>query len=118
MELKCSVQHYHWGKLGEKSEVALLSKASDPEYEILNHKRYAELWMGTHPSGPSMLSKTGETLHEWIQKNPHTLGVRAQELFGVQLPFLFKVLSVDQALSIQAHPSKVNLYISGYYIWL
>uniref|UniRef100_A0A1B6EHC0 mannose-6-phosphate isomerase n=2 Tax=Clastoptera arizonana TaxID=38151 RepID=A0A1B6EHC0_9HEMI len=108
MELICSVQHYDWGKSGEHSEVALLSKASNPDYEIVNHKRYAELWMGTHPSGPSMLSKTGENLHEWIQKNQNTLGEKVQEMFGVQLPFLFKVLSVEQALSIQAHPSKAH----------
>lgn len=53
---------------------------------------YAELWIGTHPKGPSTL-KTGESLRDAI---------------GEDLPFLFKVLSAGKALSIQAHPDKEN----------
>merc|ERR1719223_2038612 len=53
---------------------------------------YAELWIGTHPKGPSKV-KTGEMLSEVI---------------GEELPFLFKVLSAGKALSIQAHPDKEN----------
>jgi mannose-6-phosphate isomerase len=34
------------------------------------------------------------------------LGNRTLQTFGPTLPFLFKVLSVEKALSIQAHPSK------------
>ena len=53
---------------------------------------YAELWIGTHPKGPSKV-KTGEMLSDVI---------------GEELPFLFKVLSAGKALSIQAHPDKEN----------
>jgi len=51
---------------------------------------YAELWIGTHPSGPTRLPN-GDTLEQTV---------------GGQLPFLFKVLSAGKALSIQAHPCK------------
>ena len=51
---------------------------------------YAELWMGTHPSGPTTL-RDGSTLEDAV---------------GGPLPFLFKVLSAGKALSIQAHPCK------------
>ena len=48
--------------------------------------------MGTHPSGPSkveLASGKQQPLSEYL---------------GTDLPFLFKVLSVKKALSIQAHP--------------
>jgi mannose-6-phosphate isomerase len=50
----------------------------------------AELWFGTHPSGPSTVA----TRH----------GPRpAVEVVGA-LPFLLKVLAADKALSLQVHP--------------
>lgn len=66
---------------------------------------YAELWMGTHPNGPSVL-KNSSTLEEWIGKDPSVLGEESRKVFGDTLPYLFKVLSVNKALSIQAHPDK------------
>lgn len=110
MELKCSVQTYEWGKFGEKSEAALLAKANNPSLHIVNDTPYAELWLGTHPNGPSRIATTDESLQEWISKNPAVLGESVKKCFGVQLglPFLFKVLSVNKALSIQVHPSKVS----------
>ena len=46
-------------------------------------------------------------LSEWLVENPAVLG-RLAPVSGTdgQLPFLFKVLSVNKALSIQAHPDK------------
>ncbi|KAJ4886329.1 Mannose-6-phosphate isomerase 1 [Raphanus sativus] len=72
---------------------------------------YAELWMGTHESGPSYLEveddgSSGVTLRSWITENPECLGDRVLEKWGCDLPFLFKVLSVARPLSIQAHPDK------------
>ena len=66
--------------------------------------------MGTHPKGPSSIVATNETLSHWIEKNPGCLGDRVPSVFPVigQLPFLFKVLSVNIALSIQVHPNKVK----------
>lgn len=53
---------------------------------------YAELWIGTHPSGPTLLQNTERT----------TL----QEAVGAELPFLFKLLSAGKALSIQVNKIK------------
>jgi mannose-6-phosphate isomerase len=64
--------------------------------------------MGTHPSGPSTLAEgplSGEELLAYIRDHPEVLGDAAPK-FGVDLPFLFKVLSVKTALSIQSHPDK------------
>eukprot|EP00890_Picochlorum_soloecismus_P004154 jgi/Picsp_1/473/NSC_00471-R1_mannose-6-phosphate isomerase len=64
--------------------------------------------MGTHPSGPSVI-EGGEldrkTLQEAITEHPEVLG-SALGVFGTTLPFLFKVLSIKTALSIQSHPDK------------
>ncbi|XP_023326981.1 mannose-6-phosphate isomerase [Eurytemora carolleeae] len=106
MELTCAVQEYAWGKLGQKSQVAKFAPAACKDFMLDESKPYAELWMGVHPNGPSVIAETGETLAEYISKNPDCLGSKVSEKFQGQLPFLFKVLSVNKALSIQAHPAK------------
>lgn len=108
MELKCAVQNYDWGKLGKESEVAQLATASK-SFVIDDKKPYAELWMGTHVNGPSYVIDTEEDLSVWLQRNMDSLGSDVRKHFGDNLPFLFKVLSVGKALSIQAHPNKVSL---------
>jgi mannose-6-phosphate isomerase len=63
--------------------------------------------MGTHPSGPSELAGApGTTLGSWLAAHPAALGGPSTARFGPVLPFLFKVLSVGTALSIQSHPDK------------
>lgn len=67
--------------------------------------------MGTHPSGPSFV-ELGQseaapvTLKTLIEEKPWVLGEKVVERWGKDLPFLFKILSVSKALSIQAHPDK------------
>ncbi|CAK7344331.1 unnamed protein product [Dovyalis caffra] len=117
--LRCSVQNYDWGKKGtEGSEVARLYELnSGSDIELEKKKPFAEFWMGTHGSGPSFVVESGVengdstgsgslSLKEWIFKNPNVLGDKVLEKWGCDLPFLFKVLSVAKALSIQAHPDK------------
>lgn len=65
-----------------------------------------QLWMGTHPSNPSKDVKTGRTLLELFSENQALLSQTVSSKFGHKLPFLFKVLSINKALSIQAHPNK------------
>jgi mannose-6-phosphate isomerase len=84
------VKDYAWGIRGMDSRVARYALESKSLEEVDPDTPYAELWIGTHPSGPSTL-KTGELLRDAI---------------GEDLPFLFKVLSAGKALSIQAHPDK------------
>ncbi|KAL8580922.1 hypothetical protein ACOMHN_039622 [Nucella lapillus] len=110
-ELRCNVQNYEWGKLGKDSAVAALKSSADPSFKVEDDKKYAELWMGTHPNCPSMVVLPGQgekPLLEWIQKHPDSLGAEIKEYFKGSLPFLFKVLSVRTSLSIQAHPNKVH----------
>jgi mannose-6-phosphate isomerase len=105
LSLTCAVQNYDWGITGT-SEVSSLGAANtgvptDPT------KPYAELWMGTHPSGPSVVAATGVGLKETIAADAAAhLGGKTLARFGEDLPFLTKVLSVSKALSIQAHPDK------------
>lgn len=108
MELKCAVQTYHWGKRGINSIVADLMKTANADFVLDEDKPYAELWMGTHKNGPSYLKDTGISLQKYIQENTNVLGnnIEMQD-FGTDLPFLFKVLSINKALSIQVHPDKV-----------
>jgi len=137
--LRGVVQHYAWGKLREASLVAAMateqvrSKRSPLRVTPLSRgTRFAELWMGTHPNGPSSVVVPGASMEnsqlmkpcfapsgdlsdeegereEWflkdlITQNPYYwLGDDWQ--VG-DIPYLFKVLSVHQALSIQAHPNK------------
>jgi len=62
--------------------------------------------MGTHPSLPSKDTETGRSLKELIDENQLLLSHEIAEKYNNKLPFLFKVLSINKALSIQAHPNK------------
>jgi mannose-6-phosphate isomerase len=65
--------------------------------------------MGTHPKSPSRVLSSNQILSEFLAAHPHLIGDRVIERFGASdgnLPFLFKVLSVAKALSIQTHPDK------------
>ena len=67
----------------------------------------AELWMGAHPSAPSGVAES--TLDAVIAADPdRELGPAVVARFGPRLPFLLKVLSAEQALSIQLHPSRAQ----------
>jgi len=62
--------------------------------------------MGTHPSNPSKDVQTQRTLLDLVQDNQALMSQGISKKFGEKLPFLFKVLSIRKALSIQAHPNK------------
>lgn len=62
--------------------------------------------MGTHPSNPSKDLTTGRTLLDLVEDNQALLSHSVAARYGKKLPFLFKVLSINKALSIQAHPNK------------
>jgi mannose-6-phosphate isomerase len=62
--------------------------------------------MGTHPSLPSKDLETQRNLLDMVQGNQELISTEVDERYGGRLPFLFKVLSIRKALSIQAHPNK------------
>lgn len=104
--LKGGLQSYEWGKTGSRSAAARYAAATDEE--IAQDKSYAELWMGTHPSKPSVETESGYSrkLSEMFDENKMLMGHSVAEKYGDRLPFLFKILSIEKALSIQAHPDK------------
>ena len=60
LALTCAAQQYAWGKMGEASMVARLQRASSgSDAPPPADQPYAELWMGTHPNGPSKLTVRG-----------------------------------------------------------
>ncbi|KAJ5188333.1 Mannose-6-phosphate isomerase [Penicillium cf. griseofulvum] len=107
LRLQCGVNSYDWGKVGQESAAArYAATTAGPDFAIEAEKPYAELWMGTHPSLPSKDVETQRTLLDMVQDNQALLSTDISERFGGRLPFLFKVLSIRKALSIQAHPNK------------
>jgi len=64
------------------------------------------LWMGTHESVPSINKSTNVKLADELKSHPELMSSAVAEAFNGKLPFLFKVLSIQKALSIQAHPDK------------
>ena len=98
--IKGVVQHYDWG--GFDSIPALLGQPHP------STKPCAELWLGAHGGGPSIVESRegGLSLAELIHSSPgEVLGERVAERFQNLLPYLFKVLDARKMLSIQAHPT-------------
>lgn len=97
------IQPYAWGSRSAIAELQGRPVPSDgPE---------AELWMGAHPSAPSVVVRDGQpaNLNEVIGAAPEReLGPDCAARFGGRLPFLLKVLAAEKALSIQVHPSRVQ----------
>ena len=104
------VQHYDWGTIAEIPR--LLGVESDG-------RPWAEYWLGAHPKAPSLLADDcdingadradgGQPLDRWLAEHPDQLGQASREVFGDRLSFLLKILSAEQPLSIQAHPSRTQ----------
>ncbi|GFT99340.1 mannose-6-phosphate isomerase [Nephila pilipes] len=108
-EIRGSIKNYEWGKIGSQSAVAQLQKAGSKDFHIDEKTPYAEMWIGTHDSGPAVIPSLNDMkLKDWLTNHPKSFGVNISNVFDESkgLPFLFKVLSVNKSLSIQAHPDK------------
>ncbi|WP_024874862.1 mannose-6-phosphate isomerase, class I [Saccharomonospora piscinae] len=99
--LRNAVRPYAWGSRTTIPE--LLGRpvpAPHPE---------AELWMGAHPGDPSRVvgqDGTERSLLDLVEGDPvGQLGQRCARRWGGRLPFLLKILAVEEPLSMQAHPS-------------
>jgi mannose-6-phosphate isomerase len=80
-DLSGSLQHYAWGDRRVIPRLLGLEPDGRP---------YAELWLGTHPGGPSTVETAG--------------GRRPLQDVSGQLPYLVKVLAAGEPLSLQTHP--------------
>jgi len=95
------VMRYAWGR---NDLIARLqgrpSPSATPE---------AELWFGAHRNGASPVHGWADcdTLAKLIAADPSRwLGADCVARFGTQLPFLLKVLAVNEPLSLQLHPDE------------
>ncbi|KAI9206928.1 mannose-6-phosphate isomerase [Polychytrium aggregatum] len=104
VRIYCKTQSYDWGKLGSSSKVATLAVNAADGFQANGSTPYAELWMGTHPNAPSTTADAKTPLKDAL--NAENLSTAVHSAYGGDLPFLFKVLSINKALSIQAHPDK------------
>jgi len=104
LKLTNQVQNYSWGSTDYIP--TLLGKD-------FNGAHCAELWMGDHPRGTSsvILNNRKILLDKLILKKPKSILGNEISRFGNHLPFLFKVLSAESPLSIQAHPNKIQAEI-------
>ncbi len=102
--MRNAVLHYPWGTAGEDALIPrLLGQPAVPG------RPYAELWMGAHPSAPSVIG-TGRMqagLDRLVHAHPgFFLGQEVRRKFNGCFPFLLKIISVAAPLSIQLHPGR------------
>ncbi|WP_020628574.1 mannose-6-phosphate isomerase, class I [Saccharomonospora halophila] len=99
--LRNAVRPYAWGSRTTIPEL-LGRPAPAPHPE-------AELWVGAHPGDPSHVVDADGIEHnllDLVDGDPEgQLGPRCAARWGGRLPFLLKILAVEEPLSLQAHPS-------------
>nr|WP_099611142.1 mannose-6-phosphate isomerase, class I [Vibrio fujianensis] len=94
------IQNYAWGST---TSVNQLFGIENP-----THEPQAEVWMGAHPNGCSTVNIHGQAtkLSTLIAQDMDAfLGTEVATRFK-ELPYLFKILAAEKALSIQVHPNK------------
>ena len=95
LRLSNPVRPYSWGSTSAIADLLGIADDGEPK---------AELWLGAHPDSPSLLPDGGR-LDELIAADARGLvGPDVEEAFGQRLPYLLKVLSAAQPLSLQVHP--------------
>ncbi|SJZ73846.1 mannose-6-phosphate isomerase, class I [Photobacterium toruni] len=94
------IQDYAWGSVTSIEQLFAIPNR--------DQKPQAEIWMGAHANGCSVITVNGEAvrLADFIATDPDAIiGAETQAKFA-ELPYLFKVLAAEKALSVQVHPSK------------
>lgn len=98
--LENSIREYAWGSKTALAKIRGEQPTGQPQ---------AELWIGTHPDGPSRLTDSQKSLEEAIAEDPgRWLGAQVAERFDGKLPFLLKIIAAAEPLSIQCHPDRVQ----------
>ncbi|WP_261817072.1 mannose-6-phosphate isomerase, class I [Vibrio gallicus] len=98
--MKNPIQNFQWGS---KDALTKLFDTPNPK-----HEPQAELWMGAHPNASSAVNVGASTTllnHLIAQDKSAFLSSGTAQKFG-ELPYLFKVLAANSALSVQVHPNK------------
>lgn len=95
--LQGAIRQYRWGSPTAICDLIGTEPSGEP---------VAELWLGAHPSAPAQVD--GTALDALIAADLHAeLGADIARRYGA-LPFLLKVLSAAEPLSLQAHPSQAQ----------
>ncbi|KAL7065994.1 phosphomannose isomerase type I family protein [Cryptosporidium serpentis] len=131
LDILPTIKHYDWGIFGKDSMVYSLSKYTrDLNYSSKEISLpFAELWYGTHKSGPSFVYKDDGNIIDLNKAlnnlDNNFLGTsytnkliinNRQEILDINnlsnlknnnyvLPFLLKILSISKPLSLQVHPN-------------
>ena len=96
LKLSGAVKDYAWGSPRAISDFTGIE---------FGGQRVAELWFGAHNGAQTLAG--GRPLSEVIAADPvEILGADVAARFDGQLPFLLKVISPEQPLSLQVHPGK------------
>jgi mannose-6-phosphate isomerase len=98
------IRDYAWGSTTTLARLQGRVASGRPE---------AELWMGAHPTAPSRLlgdpAGSGDdaaSLDRLVAERPvDLLGSTVHDRFGARLPFMLKLLAIEQPLSLQVHPT-------------
>src|SRR5690606_32672392 len=99
-KLQGCVKNYSWG--GKRYIPELICLANE------GNEPFAELWYGQHPGCPSTICE-GTTLMDLMASSPETFLTPGERIrWKNQLPFLCKILDVQDMLSIQIHPDKTQ----------
>ncbi|OBT15788.1 mannose-6-phosphate isomerase, class I [Vibrio tasmaniensis] len=99
-EMDNVIQNFAWGSKSSFSQLF--------DTDNIGNEPQAEIWMGAHPNGCSRVqcSDSKVLLSQLIETHKEEfLSTQINEKFG-ELPYLFKVLAAENALSVQVHPSK------------
>lgn len=121
------IKNYHWGRTDNNSFIAKIEAEAQRQkqdlqqyYNKINNNNNqtqlhdtklprAELWFGSHPSGPSSVLINNKCIKLDVlfrDKPEFCSSVNLLKSYKHSLPYLFKVLSISQPLSLQAHPNK------------
>jgi mannose-6-phosphate isomerase len=103
LPLRGAIKNYAWGS---RTFLAGLRGAAAPSSEP-----EAELWIGAHAGAPAqvLVGERWVSLDEAIAHDPTGfLGASSVERFGVEPPFLLKILAIERPLSLQLHPDRVQ----------
>lgn len=99
------IKPYEWGDSYFISSILNRRKSNQPQ---------GELWMGTHPMGVSSLVIDDTPLTDYIDSHPtQILGESHIKRFRHEIPFLLKVLAIQDPLSLQVHPNSEQA-LAGY----
>ena len=97
-QMNNTIKNYAWGSIDSMQDLFTIS---NPE-----KIPQAEMWMGDHPNGCSKITNESQEilLSDFIASAPSAILGRHQH--SKNMPYLFKVLAVEKALSVQVHPNK------------